>query len=544
MSASGRSEGMKSQKSCETISVDELGSLLTEGAARHLRVIDVREFDAYSGFIPSSCHVPFNTFDSCLDELCQEFARSRKLIVFHDMSAEDSRAKRCAKVFEERLFDLFPSCPSCVCVLKGGFEAWKRAYGWKPDASRYVSMQFSFDWDETERSDPVSLSENHSFRPKFKFMSNSSAGHEEEPESPQSFNAVQSCARTLLEKMFDEHRSFDTMNESASDADARSSTSCAADANLRPKSVWFAKHQEDHTHACANDTLPQHAHDSTDFTVGSLLQIYSNSQAKWIPARVVATSSGRVKALYQASETSFMTKVLPRQSGSLRPLEGCNSEEVRTLMNLNILTTPELEYISQEALVACFQKPHIQLIDVRDLEYFTGHIPGARHCPHHAFEAKVRGLAHEFAYSEKTLVFYGEDSEDFAFACARRCLVQLRSRFFRSRCQVRVLRGGFEEWEVACDCPSTLSERISFGRDGRNTNASFGTDESLARWSDVLRATRTDQSLPDLRKSFDSSFDEEKYDNDNVDEIDVERTPDVQTRKKHAFSFKPKVRVR
>eukprot|EP00747_Dinoflagellata_sp_TGD_P148238 gnl/TRDRNA2_/TRDRNA2_176897_c1_seq2.p1 gnl/TRDRNA2_/TRDRNA2_176897_c1~~gnl/TRDRNA2_/TRDRNA2_176897_c1_seq2.p1 ORF type:complete len:536 (+),score=61.72 gnl/TRDRNA2_/TRDRNA2_176897_c1_seq2:109-1716(+) len=535
MSVSGSSRGRKSQKTCETISVDELGSLLTEGKARHVQVIDVREIDFYSGFIPSSHHVPFDAFDRHVEELCQQFARCRKLIVFHDMSPEDFRARHCAKVFEERLFDLFPSSPSCVCVLKGGFESWKRAYGWKPDASHYVSMQFSFDWDDTERSDPVSILENHPFKPKF--GSHSSAGDAEEPQSPQLLNAAQRSASMFLEQMFDQRRSFDTMSWSGSDADVRSSASGAAKADPRPKSGRLAKHQQGYAKACADGTLPQHAHASTDFTVGSLLQIYSNSQAKWIPARVVATSSGRVKALYQASETSFMTKVLPRQSGSLRPLERCNSEEARILMNMNILTMSsmvELEYISQEELVACFQRPDIQLIDVREEhEYFTGHILGARHCPHHRFDKELRGLAHEFAYSDKTLVFYGCDSEDFAFDCARRCLAHLRSRFFRRTCEVRALLGGFEDWLASCKHPGLRSMRVSLGRDRPHTCSPFSTEESLANWSDILRATRTDQSLPNLID-----------DNEGEDELDDERTPDVQKRNKHAFSFVPKARNR
>eukprot|EP00747_Dinoflagellata_sp_TGD_P148239 gnl/TRDRNA2_/TRDRNA2_176897_c1_seq3.p1 gnl/TRDRNA2_/TRDRNA2_176897_c1~~gnl/TRDRNA2_/TRDRNA2_176897_c1_seq3.p1 ORF type:complete len:534 (+),score=60.51 gnl/TRDRNA2_/TRDRNA2_176897_c1_seq3:109-1710(+) len=533
MSVSGSSRGRKSQKTCETISVDELGSLLTEGTAQHVRVIDVREFDAYSGFIPSSYHVPFDTFDSCLEELCQEFARSRKLIVFHDMSPEDFRAVRCAKLFEERLFDLFPSSPSCVCVLKGGFEAWKSAYGWKPDAGQYISMEFSLDWDDIEHSSPVTPR----LLDKQRFESNSSAADLEEPQSSQLFNAAQRSARAFIEQMFYQDRSFDTRSASGSDRDATSSTPGAAKAKQRLKSVGFAEHQEGYAQACADGTLPQPAPASTDITVGSLLQIYSNSQAKWIPARVVATSSGRVKALYQASETSFMTKVLPRQSGSLRPLERCNSEEARILMNMNILTMSsmvELEYISQEELVACFQRPDIQLIDVREEhEYFTGHILGARHCPHHRFDKELRGLAHEFAYSDKTLVFYGCDSEDFAFDCARRCLAHLRSRFFRRTCEVRALLGGFEDWLASCKHPGLRSMRVSLGRDRPHTCSPFSTEESLANWSDILRATRTDQSLPNLID-----------DNEGEDELDDERTPDVQKRNKHAFSFVPKARNR
>merc|ERR1719359_1780955 len=91
--------------------------------------------------------------------LAREFALSNMLLVFHGFGdhVTDPRAPRCAKLFLRQLLSRYPCFRCCVCMLKGGFDAWKKRFVWQPNAKHYISMTFNFDEDIVDSSEPVEM---------------------------------------------------------------------------------------------------------------------------------------------------------------------------------------------------------------------------------------------------------------------------------------------------------------------------------------------------------------------------------------------------
>lgn len=93
----------------------------------------------------------------------------------------------------------------------------------------------------------------------------------------------------------------------------------------------------------------------------------------------------------------------------------------------------------------------VQVIDVRDYEFFYSRITGARHVPAQFFDVQLPALAREFASTEKTIVLHcGQAPSQRSCSCWRQMVKYLEAFHPGWTCQVRVLEGGYPAWEVLC----------------------------------------------------------------------------------------------
>lgn len=92
----------------------------------------------------------------------------------------------------------------------------------------------------------------------------------------------------------------------------------------------------------------------------------------------------------------------------------------------------------------------LEVIDVRDLEYFMGHITNSRHVPSAFFEERLDELVKSVAGSGKTIVFHCDDSKRLAPWCAELFVRYLEDNGSNLSCKVRVLQGGFQRWRQLC----------------------------------------------------------------------------------------------
>jgi len=107
----------------------------------------------------------------------------------------------------------------------------------------------------------------------------------------------------------------------------------------------------------------------------------------------------------------------------------------------------ELQYITAAELSSVFEDDDLQVIDVRDMDYTTGHIPGGLHAPQSRFGRELPELLLQFADCNKRLVFHCMHSQHRGPSCARRFLSQLRKQGNSSGCSVSVLSGGYQAWQ-------------------------------------------------------------------------------------------------
>eukprot|EP00747_Dinoflagellata_sp_TGD_P104334 gnl/TRDRNA2_/TRDRNA2_169223_c1_seq8.p1 gnl/TRDRNA2_/TRDRNA2_169223_c1~~gnl/TRDRNA2_/TRDRNA2_169223_c1_seq8.p1 ORF type:complete len:529 (+),score=96.38 gnl/TRDRNA2_/TRDRNA2_169223_c1_seq8:109-1695(+) len=174
--------------------------------------------------------------------------------------------------------------------------------------------------------------------------------------------------------------------------------------------------------------------------------------------------------------------------------------------------TFKLEYITREELAQCFRQPNVQVIDVRNLDFFMGHIPGARHVPHMNFDKMLRPLAREFAHSGKTVVFHCMNSQHRGPSCAQRLQSYLDMFFYQPACQVKVLRGGFQNWQRGFARLPEAAQYISTSTEDTNSSLDLlhtSTSDSLpsmppnsgavtpASQSQSVKLTQTEDSLPE-----------------------------------------------
>eukprot|EP00747_Dinoflagellata_sp_TGD_P179472 gnl/TRDRNA2_/TRDRNA2_30330_c0_seq1.p1 gnl/TRDRNA2_/TRDRNA2_30330_c0~~gnl/TRDRNA2_/TRDRNA2_30330_c0_seq1.p1 ORF type:complete len:422 (-),score=58.96 gnl/TRDRNA2_/TRDRNA2_30330_c0_seq1:72-1337(-) len=215
-------------------------------------------------------------------------------------------------------------------------------------------------------------------------------------------------------------------------------------------------------------------------SVGSNVQVYSATAKAYVEAIVTAISLVDVKCLYWM-KGSCLIKTMPLDSLDLRQghqesdqelLAEASSDsakktslvqEAQALISDAHGGSPlhvqipskfashnadpfELEYILHDELAECLHQPHIQVIDVRDLDFCIGHITGARNVPHQVFHRFLRKLAAEFVTSGKTLVFHCMNSAHRSPACAQLFMQYLSVFYIDVTCHVCVLKGGFTNW--------------------------------------------------------------------------------------------------
>jgi len=84
-------------------------------------VVDVRDQDFKGGHIPGSIHVPYEQFETHIDDVLKRFSDASKKYILLCMYSRE-RGPACA----EMLLAKFPSgaTPPDVHVLTGGFNAW------------------------------------------------------------------------------------------------------------------------------------------------------------------------------------------------------------------------------------------------------------------------------------------------------------------------------------------------------------------------------------------------------------------------------------
>eukprot|EP00928_Gymnodinium_smaydae_P025242 TRINITY_DN20179_c0_g1_i1.p1 TRINITY_DN20179_c0_g1~~TRINITY_DN20179_c0_g1_i1.p1 ORF type:complete len:549 (-),score=109.28 TRINITY_DN20179_c0_g1_i1:159-1805(-) len=104
-----------------------------------------------------------------------------------------------------------------------------------------------------------------------------------------------------------------------------------------------------------------------------------------------------------------------------------------------------IETMSPEQLKSCLDA--VLVIDVRDLDYFVGHIRGSRHFPAERFERYVSKVAEELVENSRTCVIVCMKGELRSMLCARDLKLYMQMRHPSVETSVRVLTGGFLAWE-------------------------------------------------------------------------------------------------
>jgi len=119
---------------------------------------------------------------------------------------------------------------------------------------------------------------------------------------------------------------------------------------------------------------------------------------------------------------------------------------------------PDITRIKPESLGHLTKWEDIVLVDVRDIDFYVGYIPGSLHFPWTDFDTKVSRLCEDYASQEKRLIFLCFNSQSRALFCARQFLLYIREHVSKPKCEVSILEGGFQRWEA------------TFGKDGSKSN--------------------------------------------------------------------------
>lgn len=126
------------------IDVPHLVEYLDGGSAV---VVDVRDQDYKGGHIPGAVHVPYELFDTNIDEVLKKFTDNSKKYVLYCMYSRE-RAPACADMLLAKLTPTDGSHPPDVHVLTGGFNAWVNHF---TKVSTDASGKATFSLDEAKR---------------------------------------------------------------------------------------------------------------------------------------------------------------------------------------------------------------------------------------------------------------------------------------------------------------------------------------------------------------------------------------------------------
>ncbi|KAI9722487.1 MAG: hypothetical protein M1828_004734 [Chrysothrix sp. TS-e1954] len=136
------------------ITATALATLLRD-KPKSVAVVDVRDSDYIGGHIAGSRHVPSSTLDYAVPELVRTLSDS-KTVVFHCMLSQQrgpSAALRYARERERLLGDENGRClaegeegdAQRVCVLTGGFGAWKEKFAEDKDLTEGYNKEL---WED------------------------------------------------------------------------------------------------------------------------------------------------------------------------------------------------------------------------------------------------------------------------------------------------------------------------------------------------------------------------------------------------------------
>lgn len=178
-------------------------------------------------------------------------------------------------------------------------------------------------------------------------------------------------------------------------------------------------------------------------------------------------------------------------------------------------------FISRQDAADLLGQTGVCFVDVRDLDFFMGHIPGARHHPSMCFDDAVQSIADDFAEGRKIVVFHCMNGERRAQSCAKQYQQFLNINHPDSECEVRILQGGFAGWERAFatrpDSSKFINRRARFESQSStwvSRRLSVKTEGALPMMDQVVAAqvqttqeqhrhpgsARTDSSLPAVHK--------------------------------------------
>eukprot|EP01101_Sappina_pedata_P004386 TRINITY_DN1840_c0_g1_i1.p1 TRINITY_DN1840_c0_g1~~TRINITY_DN1840_c0_g1_i1.p1 ORF type:complete len:189 (-),score=81.80 TRINITY_DN1840_c0_g1_i1:111-677(-) len=99
-----------------------IDTIATQLNSPDLVLIDVRDADYEGGHIPGSINVPFESFDSKVDELVEKYGKA-KSVVFYCMYGQ-LRSPSCALTFIKRKKQVLPDSLANTFVLSGGFQEY------------------------------------------------------------------------------------------------------------------------------------------------------------------------------------------------------------------------------------------------------------------------------------------------------------------------------------------------------------------------------------------------------------------------------------
>jgi len=479
-------------------------------------LVDVRDIDFYTGYIPGSLHFPWTDFDNNVSQLCEEYASAEKRIIFLCFNSQ-RRALFCARRFLLHLNE-HVSKPKCeISILEGGFQSWKATFGKDDTKSSYVSTVYDQSKMATEGSLPICdplpkdskqaspqtlLAQKQIVPAGEKWRSELKVGDTVEMYSQieqmhyrgiiakadehklhVSFFRDKKCGNRVISRMSEDlgvvsdskhcdssvTQSCITKSYSDGLTGAMSTDVQSLDnGNIVQRKTRRAKTMSDAIslskalahedggacYDCADDSKWRR-----QLQVGNYLDIYSRSDNDWQKALVVSGDTASINVRF-FRDGKCCAKVVQRSSEDLRsPLSN-----KPTLPQVQKPPLPKqggftrvlspggqlsdaIPTVFAEDLAKSLGDTMLQVIDVRGLDYLTGHIPGARHVPRQFFEEKIPSLANEFAQSGKTLVFHCTESFYRGPQCARRFLEYINEEYEMHACQVFVLKGGYERWE-------------------------------------------------------------------------------------------------
>lgn len=144
-----------------------------------------------------------------------------------------------------------------------------------------------------------------------------------------------------------------------------------------------------------------------------------------------------------------------------------------------------------ELLFTSCKDSSVQIIDVRDDDFIGGHIPGARNLPSTGFATGVRYLVQELAESEEVVIFHCMFSQERGPSCAKCFLDHLAELHPESQCKVRILHGGFNEWDARFGrTPDTLHYIAGRTHDLEHTQLHLGQKQhAIKRFMNEVNQT-------------------------------------------------------
>lgn len=383
------------RRTVDMMKPEELARSLEAGEAI---VIDVRDMDYfYIGHIPGSRHVPSESFQEFCPSLVYELGRQKKQIVFCSTESH-VRDEYCATKFKRAVKATCFTPETCsVYRLQGGMVGWSKFC----EATRFK--------DGLLQATQLQLLD------RFKTDQPSFSPEERAPSKTVTFAVSDPCLPGVKSR---------------------------EDATLEPSIK-------------APSSSPP------------LVRRYVDKQSKKL--RFGLDSKVRLQVSKQPKEPvvckTYSMGVLPTmpQDGGdekvINPAKMPVPEQSQTIGALPSVAQSEIRPISPAELNELLQARQVQVVDVRDLDFYMGHIPDAIHAPDSVFEERLPSLVHELGTSDKPVVFHCMHCQARGPRCASMFLRAIAETYPQSLRSVFYLKGGFHAWQRFC-CSFSISQGV------------------------------------------------------------------------------------